>query len=80
MLTIPAGNEEILDTLESLLHEIEEEETVSIIDEPVSIQEDEDITSALLDSLINGNSIIYYLNMMIVTTYSFADIRRIFIC
>lgn len=71
VLTIPAENEEILDTLESLLHEIEEEETVSIIDQPVSIQEDEDITSALLDSLINGNSIIYYLILTNVTTRMF---------
>ena len=53
---IPDENEEILDTLESLLHEIAGEESVSLIDQPTAQEVDEeDVTSALLDSLINGN-------------------------
>ena len=56
VLEIQTGNEEILDTLESLLHEIAEEESFSTTDQPIALQEveEEDITSVLLDSLING--------------------------
>lgn len=53
VLAIPAENEELLESLESLLHEIAAVESTS--DQPQVIQEEEDITSALLESLINGN-------------------------
>ena len=53
VLAIPAENEELLESLESLLHEIAAVESTS--DQPQVIQEEEDITSALLESLINGH-------------------------
>lgn len=53
VIAIPAENEEILESLELLLHEIAAVESTS--DQPQVIQEDDDITSALLESLLNGN-------------------------
>jgi len=50
VIAIPAENEELLESLELLLHEIE-----STSDQPQVIQEEEDITSALLESLMNGH-------------------------
>ena len=58
VIAIPAENEEILESLELLLHEIAAVESTS--DQPEVIQEDEDITSALLESLLNGNFIIEF--------------------
>lgn len=54
VITIPDENEELLESLELLLHEIAEEEATSTAYQPDVTQEDEDITSALLDSLIKG--------------------------
>lgn len=53
VIAIPAENEEILESLELLLYEIAAVESIS--DQAQVIQEDEDITSALLESLMNGN-------------------------
>ncbi len=54
VIAIPAENEELLESLELLLHEIAAVESTS--DQPQVIQEEEeDITSALLESLMNGN-------------------------
>lgn len=53
VIAIPAENEELLESLELLLYEIAAVESTS--DQAQVIQEDEDITSALLESLMNGN-------------------------
>lgn len=53
VIAIPAENEEILESLELLLHEIAAVESTS--DQSQVIQEDEDITAALLESLLNGH-------------------------
>lgn len=54
VITIPEDNEELLESLESLLHEIAEEEAASTPFQPEITQEDEEITSLLLHSLIKG--------------------------
>lgn len=55
VITIPEDNEELLESLESLLHEIAEEEAASTPFQPEITQEDEEITSLLLHSLIKGD-------------------------
>lgn len=69
VLAIPAENEELLESLESLLHEIAAVESTS--DQPQVIQEEEDITSALLESLINGN---YYNSIRNLYEHIFTNI------
>ncbi|KAI9554222.1 hypothetical protein GHT06_019494 [Daphnia sinensis] len=55
VITIPEDNEKLIESLESLLHEITEEDLASTLLQPEISQEHEDITSLLLDSLIKGD-------------------------
>lgn len=55
VIAIPAQNEELLESLELLLHEIAAVESTSDQPQVIQEEEEEDITSALLESLMNGH-------------------------